>query len=229
MIETKVTDPSGIYLFANLFEGLYYVKLNGNGIPANYVSSTGEGEFDQDGSGPFEPASGTDNNVDNEDDDEDTKNNTEIKECIDAALGVCRSGSLGDNVEVKEYGVDGIKINIDETELKQIFINLFQNAFEAIHERFNKKPGGTLRVSVQQTSKDTKIEVRDNGTGIKEDDIPLLFDPHFTTKNAGSSKVGLGLNVTYRLLLKNHGKISVESSGESGTVFLLTIPSSHSG
>ena len=59
-----------------------------------------------------------------------------------------------------------------------------------------------FRVSVQQTSKDTKIEVRDNGTGIKEDDIPLLFDPHFTTKNTGPSKVGLGLNVTYRLLLK---------------------------
>ena len=154
---------------------------------------------------------------------------TEIKECFDAALGVCGSGPLIENVEIKEYGIEGVRINIDETELKQIFINLFQNALEAIHKRYNKEPGGILRVSVQQTNKDTKIEVRDNGTGIKEDDIPLLFDPHFTTKNTGPSKVGLGLNVTYRLLLKNHGKIQVESNVESGTVFLLTIPLSHSG
>ncbi|MEO1262771.1 MAG: SdrD B-like domain-containing protein [Bacteroidota bacterium] len=62
------TDPDGAYLFDELEEGVYYVKLNGNGIPANYVSSTGEGVFDQDGSGPFEPIFGTDNNVDNQDD-----------------------------------------------------------------------------------------------------------------------------------------------------------------
>lgn len=160
---------------------------------------------------------------------EEKKSKTNVKECIDAALGVCQSSNLLDNVEVKEFGVHNVTININEIELKQIFINLFQNALEAIQKRFNKEPGGVLRVSIQQTEKDTKIEVRDNGTGIKESDIPLLFDPHFTTKNTGPSKVGLGLNVTYRLLLKNHGKIQVESNSENGTIFLSTIPMSRSG
>ena len=68
LIGIKTTDANGEYLFEDLEEGLYFVKLNGNGIPANYVSSTGEGEFDLDGTGPFEPISGTDNNVDGQDD-----------------------------------------------------------------------------------------------------------------------------------------------------------------
>ncbi|MEZ4954902.1 MAG: SdrD B-like domain-containing protein [Saprospiraceae bacterium] len=67
-IGTKSTDNNGEYLFTGLPQGLYYVKLNGNGIPANHVSSTGEGIFDQDGAGPFEPITGSDNNIDNQDD-----------------------------------------------------------------------------------------------------------------------------------------------------------------
>ncbi len=68
LVDTKTTDNNGQYLFTGLEEGVFYVKLTGVGIPANYVSSTGDGVFDQDGSGTFEPAVGTDNNIDHEDD-----------------------------------------------------------------------------------------------------------------------------------------------------------------
>ena len=159
---------------------------------------------------------------------EESAVSTEIRECVDAALAVCRTSGLLDNVSIQEHGFENGFVNIDETELKQIFINLFQNALEAIQVRYQKNEGGILRVSLQQTEKNTRIEVRDNGTGIREEDIPLLFDPQFTTKATGPSKVGLGLNVTYRLLLKNHGSVQVESSLEEGTSFLLTIPHPHS-
>ena len=68
LIGTQETNGFGEYLFTGLGEGLYYVKLTGTGIPADHVSSTGEGIFDMDASGPFEPSSGTDDDVDGTDD-----------------------------------------------------------------------------------------------------------------------------------------------------------------
>lgn len=67
-INTKLTDTNGEYLFSGVVEGLYYVQLSGIGIPANYVSSTGEGIYDEDGAGPYEPSLGTDDNQDDIDD-----------------------------------------------------------------------------------------------------------------------------------------------------------------
>ncbi|HFA49098.1 MAG TPA: hypothetical protein ENJ95_08780, partial [Bacteroidetes bacterium] len=67
-IASQITGGMGDYFFPSLFEGVYYVKLTGLGIPTNFVSSTGDGIFDMDGAGPYEPFFGTDNNVDNDDD-----------------------------------------------------------------------------------------------------------------------------------------------------------------
>ena len=67
-LATQVTNGFGEYNFTGLFDGVYYVKLTGNGIPTGFISSTGEGVFDNDGSGPFEPYIGTDNDFNNEDD-----------------------------------------------------------------------------------------------------------------------------------------------------------------
>ena len=74
--DTKTTNGQGEYLFKGLQDGYYYVKLTGTGIPAGLVSSTGDGVYDMDGAGAFEPASGADFNVDNQDD--GTQNGVEI-------------------------------------------------------------------------------------------------------------------------------------------------------
>ena len=68
LLDTKTTSNVGEYQFTGLSEGVYYLKLNGTGIPTGYVSSTGDGPFDMDGAGAYEPIFGTDNNVDNQDD-----------------------------------------------------------------------------------------------------------------------------------------------------------------
>ncbi|HHM21127.1 MAG TPA: DUF11 domain-containing protein, partial [Bacteroidetes bacterium] len=67
-IDTTFTNDFGEYQFTGLAQGLYYVKLTGTGIPAGWISSTGQGVYDNDGAGPFEPAAGTDLNVDGQDD-----------------------------------------------------------------------------------------------------------------------------------------------------------------
>ena len=68
LIDNQQTNGFGEYLFVDISEGLYYVKLTGVGIPLNYVSSTGDGIYDMDGVGAFEPSTGTDNNLDSIDD-----------------------------------------------------------------------------------------------------------------------------------------------------------------
>ncbi len=68
LLDSQFTNAIGEYLFTGLTNGFYFVKLTGNGIPANHVSSTGDGITDIDGMGPFEPATGTNNNVDGTDD-----------------------------------------------------------------------------------------------------------------------------------------------------------------
>ena len=68
LVDTTVTDANGNYLFSGLSHGLYWGKLNGNGIPAGYFSSTGDGPHDMDGQGPFEPAYGAFLDLDNADD-----------------------------------------------------------------------------------------------------------------------------------------------------------------
>ena len=67
-VSTKTTNGAGEYLFTNLVEGLYYVKLSGTGIPTDFISSTGDGIYDMDGTGTYEPYFGTDNNIDLNDD-----------------------------------------------------------------------------------------------------------------------------------------------------------------
>jgi gliding motility-associated-like protein/uncharacterized repeat protein (TIGR01451 family) len=68
VMKSTYTNSFGEYGFFVLEEGLYYVKLSGDGIPAGYLSSTGDGHFDNDGSGPYEPYFDTNNNADGKDD-----------------------------------------------------------------------------------------------------------------------------------------------------------------
>ncbi|MBK8564653.1 MAG: gliding motility-associated C-terminal domain-containing protein [Saprospiraceae bacterium] len=66
--DTKTTNAQGEYLFKGLLDGYYFLKLTGVGIPPGLISSTGDGVFDMDGAGAFEPAIGADFNLDNQDD-----------------------------------------------------------------------------------------------------------------------------------------------------------------
>jgi SdrD B-like domain/Bacterial Ig domain len=68
LLKSDTTDANGNYLFEGLTPGTYYIKLPGTGIPADMISSTGNGPTDATGSGPFEAATGTNNNINNTDD-----------------------------------------------------------------------------------------------------------------------------------------------------------------
>jgi len=106
---------------------------------------------------------------------------------------------------------------LDAEALKQIVINIGLNAIQAM------PTGGKLSISCREEGGELVLVCRDTGTGISEENLPHIFDPFFTTKGVGEG-TGLGLAVTYSLVQRMHGRISVDSRPEQGTTFTIAIP-----
>ncbi len=109
----------------------------------------------------------------------------------------------------------------DQNRLTQIFINLFRNAFQAMSKR------GKLSViteSVQTGSQQLiSVKIRDDGMGIKPDNISRIFEPFYTTKEPGQG-TGLGLSIVYGIVHDLGGTIEVESKVNVGTTFTVMFP-----
>jgi signal transduction histidine kinase len=101
--------------------------------------------------------------------------------------------------------------------LKQVFLNLFLNARDAMPN------GGTLTVETFKRNGSVVARVTDTGIGIPPENIHRVFDAFFTTKS-NLSGVGLGLSVTYGIVRQHGGSITAESTQGKGAVFHLTFP-----
>ncbi|MGA7080480.1 MAG: ATP-binding protein, partial [Terriglobales bacterium] len=110
-------------------------------------------------------------------------------------------------------------VPLDESLCEQAFLNLAQNAYEAM------EAGGTLRVEVQPATKDGRegVELRlaDTGSGVPEELREEIFNPFVTTKKTG---VGLGLSIVSKIVDGHHGSIHVENAAEGGAVFTVFFP-----
>ena len=106
-------------------------------------------------------------------------------------------------------------VKSDFNQMKQVFLNLFQNAIEATPS------GGTLAISTAPEETDVVIRIIDSGTGIKADDLELLFEPFFTTKVTG---VGLGLANVKKIIKDHRGKITAQNNEEGGAEFTIKLP-----
>jgi signal transduction histidine kinase len=106
-------------------------------------------------------------------------------------------------------------VNVDADLIKQAALNVILNGAQAMPN------GGTLRVSLEESSKFAILRIADEGPGIPPEIREKIFDLYFTTKTGGS---GIGLAMTYRILQLHYGSVEVQSNAESGTEFLLRIP-----
>lgn len=104
---------------------------------------------------------------------------------------------------------------LDRDKLKQAFLNLLTNAIEAMPS------GGTLQVDAFCEGSLIKVCIRDSGDGIAPHNLPLIFEPFFTSKGAGT---GLGLSITHNIVSDHGGRIEVESRPSEGTSFVLVFP-----
>jgi signal transduction histidine kinase len=106
----------------------------------------------------------------------------------------------------------------DVNRLKQIFINLVMNAFQAMNE------GGSLLLrTYSEGERFVSVQIADTGMGIPKHILPHIYEPFYTTKKT-SKGTGLGLFITKKLVESFSGTISVVSSEGEGTCFTLTFP-----
>jgi PAS domain S-box-containing protein len=114
------------------------------------------------------------------------------------------------------------KTVLDEGQIAQVFINIILNALDAMPE------GGTFSVTSRHGLNDHGqetifIDFRDSGTGIPAADLERIFDPFYTTKEAGKG-TGLGLSVSYNIVKRFKGDIKVTSELGKGTTFTIVLP-----
>ncbi|MFQ5769791.1 MAG: sensor histidine kinase [bacterium] len=108
-------------------------------------------------------------------------------------------------------------ITTDPTGLRQVIMNVLSNAGDAIDNE------GKIEIRTQSQEKSVLIEVSDNGVGIDETYLEKIFDPYFTTKEAGKG-TGLGLAICHGILQTLKGKISVKSKKGKGTTISIWMP-----
>ncbi|MES2268505.1 MAG: ATP-binding protein [Bacteroidota bacterium] len=122
-------------------------------------------------------------------------------------------------------------INIVSQDVGRVLLNMFTNAFYAVHQKqktiggdFKPKVEVSTRVITTPKGKEVEIIVKDNGSGIPDAIKDKIMQPFFTTKPAGEG-TGLGLSLSYDIIVKAHkGNIDIQSKEGEGTSFIITLP-----
>ncbi|MBT0664184.1 PAS domain S-box protein [Geobacter pelophilus] len=124
---------------------------------------------------------------------------------------------------IREYAADLPEVPVNAQEIEQVIFNILKNAAQALSGADPAKdPRIIIRTSIQ--GRFAQLEIEDNGSGIRPEFIPRLFEPFFTTRGVGGG-VGLGLSVAYSLIVNNHsGQILVDSAFGAGSSFKVLLP-----
>ena len=139
-----------------------------------------------------------------------------VNESIDSTLSILMN-KYKNNVTIhKEYS-DLPLLNCYAGQINQVFMNIIDNAAQAIDEN------GKVYIRTRLENENVIIEIEDTGSGMDEETLPKIFDPFFTTKAVGSGS-GLGLSITYKIVKSHNGTIDVESKKGKGTKFTVKIP-----
>lgn len=117
---------------------------------------------------------------------------------------------------IRDYG-DLPQINCFANQLNQVFMNIINNAAQAIDGP------GVITLRTRRDGDEVIIEVEDTGKGIKPEHIKRIFDPGFTTKGVGVG-TGLGLSICYNIVRQHRGRIKAESEVGKGTTIQIVLP-----
>ncbi len=148
---------------------------------------------------------------------------TKIDEILSWALAQVQEEIAAEEIRVvRDIPDDLPQILGDGEQLRQAFMNIILNAVQAL------EPRGVLmlRATMERDREPQRVcvEIEDTGCGIPAENLPLIFNPFFSTKNAGEG-TGLGLSVSRRIIEEHGGRIEVSSRVGEGSLFRILIPS----
>ncbi len=159
------------------------------------------------------------------------RHSADLTALLDRVLQIVAGRFAGKQpVRVERHYASGLPlVPLDESLCEQAFLNLVQNAYEALQDD-DEGHGGTLRVEVQRVTQDNRdgVELRlaDTGSGVPEELREEIFNPFVTTKKSG---VGLGLSIVSKIVDGHRGSIHVENAPAGGAVFTIFFPLEETG
>jgi len=159
--------------------------------------------------------------------------NAVAEEALNLAYHGARAEIPGFNITMeKDLDPSVDMVELYPQEFTRVLVNLINNGFYAARKRAEQGETGfepTLRLATRALDGQVEVRVRDNGTGIPAEVREKIFEPFFTTKPAGEG-TGLGLSLSYDIVVKQHGgQLGVESEPGSFTEFTITLPRRSAG
>lgn len=160
------------------------------------------------------------------------KEPTDINALVDEYLRLSyhglRAKDKNFNAEFKtEFDQAILKINLIPQDIGRVLLNLINNAFYAVSEKASQDVEGykpLVTVISKKLGKNIEISVKDNGNGVPDSLKEKIFQPFYTTKPTGEG-TGLGLSLSYDIIVKGHGgKLSLESKEGEGAKFIIQLP-----
>lgn len=149
-----------------------------------------------------------------------------IRDVMDNTLYLLRKQADLINVKiVLDYDEEVPQVYIDVNQMKQVFINILNNALHAMQD------GGKLTVSIKAAKPASRrpwveVSFKDTGSGIPSEKLEMVFNPFFTSKETGEG-TGLGLSVSQRIVEEHGGSIVVESQVGAGSTFTIKLPTAN--
>jgi len=144
-----------------------------------------------------------------------------LNELVEEAVEILHYQMRTSNIEVTtQLHPDLPKAMVDPHQVQQVFLNLINNARQAIEAH---RPNGWVRITTEQLRDRARVLFEDNGPGIPEANLSKVFDPFFTTKEVGKG-TGLGLSLCYGIIEEHGGTISVRSNPGAGATFIIELP-----
>ncbi len=143
-----------------------------------------------------------------------------INDLIKDTIGLAEQSAKYSKITINTNLEENIPfIQASQTEIQQVFLNMINNAVDAM----DKKGGGTINITSRLDEDAIVVDFADNGPGIHPNNFARIFDPFFTTKPVGKG-TGLGLSICYGIIKKMGGEINVQSVIDQGTTFSIRIP-----
>ncbi|WP_319415987.1 ATP-binding cassette domain-containing protein [Marispirochaeta aestuarii] len=151
------------------------------------------------------------------------EDNIEINHLINEVIRFVRFSAKKRSVQISVHNArDPLYIKANADEIRQVFLNLLKNSFEAM------PGGGKINIKIQFTEINDKryVEVRhfDTGHGIQTENPDDIFLPFFSTKESNGLNNGLGLSVSYGIVSKYNGIIQAENDPNGGCIFVIRLP-----
>ena len=143
---------------------------------------------------------------------------TDLVEVVREILTLIEHEAERRNVQLSSELVKKGLLQGDRKRLGQLTMNLIMNSLEAVED------GGKIGVSVKPANGFLRLEVADDGCGISESELQLVFDPFYTTKRRGRG-TGLGLSICESIVRQHQGQIHMESKPGQGTRVTVVLPS----